>query len=152
MLVCKQQAFFLALTQTEVCNRSQPGESGAIPARRVFLPGRIPGRAVFLGKAFEFGRGWLITCKFTTDLRNTRKVNPRNPAVLRGTFSLEKEKRVREGVGRIACKFTITLNPGRILPEKSQGKRSQSHPPFFLKKKKDFRERSAAPHVNLQSH
>ncbi len=39
---------------------------------------------------------------------------------LQGAFSLEKTRNLG-AVGRITCKFTVTLNPKRVWPEETQG-------------------------------
>ena len=68
---------------------------------------------------------WIHNHLWTQDsfyLRKHKKVNPRNAAgFLRGAFSLEKMIRNVGAVDRITCKFTITLNPRRVLLEKTEG-------------------------------
>ena len=67
-----------------------------------------------------------------------------------------KNFRNQGAAGRITCKFPITLNARRILPEKTQGKWTQRMrqdycEAHFLRKKQGMWARSTASHINLQS-
>lgn len=85
MLLCKHMAFFLAWTRAEVCNRSEPEESGMIPCE-------------------EFGRGWLHHrySRFTVIFEIKQKEG--DPGIVgglpRGSFPRKKIKNPG-GVGRI---------------------------------------------------